>query len=50
LVLAVLNVVGIKCTWNDDSGDGDVSDGGGDNNNKKKKNNVTRLMIRNGAS
>ena len=46
----MLNVVGIKCTWNDDSGDGDVSDGGGDNNNKKKKNNVTRLMIRNGAS
>ena len=46
----MLNVVGIKCTWNDDSGDGDVSDVGGDNNNKKKKNNVTRLMIRNGAS
>jgi hypothetical protein len=25
----VLNVVGIKCTWNDDNGDGNVSDGGG---------------------
>jgi hypothetical protein len=37
----VLNVVRIRSTWNDDSGDGDVSDGGGDNN----KNNVTGLMI-----
>lgn len=43
----MLNVVRIKCTWNDDSGDGDVSDGGGDNNNE---NNVTRLLIQYGAS
>ena len=42
--------VRIKCTWNDDIGDGGVSDGGGENNNNNNKHNVTRLMIQYAAS